>query len=310
MAYERGGKIAAADINAFIASVNAVAGTGNGNKGYGLTDISTVTTGVNKARSSTWTDLRNAIDDSALHQGTSINVPPATLLELGDTIYAHETSAPTSDIYDFDSSIAAIDANYLNIDVIEQTVLTDFYTTPARATVWSGTITCTFDAVFASEDAARFYFNSGGQLRIDGDHPNSGAQPTQDDNWRYIFATAMGTVLLGRDATTRSGTSGTPAAIGFYDLTNTFQTIYDGTNIGSGSYSANDVIIEARVLNVVGTNGGNGDSVQIRVTLRDEHTGISGSYDQVASGTNMKISLRKSAIFLPDNPSFTQVISF
>ena len=148
------------------------------------------------------------------------------------------------------------------------------------------------DVHFSSEDEARYFFNSGGQMRVDLSHP---AGTAQDNDWSTSLGTRLGQVRMTYTATTSTGTSALSSALGFYDLTGAYQTIIDGTDIGTGAYTTNDVLIEAKVLSVVGTNGGNGTTVRVRITLTDQH--INAFADSVSGGTLASFSVLK-ATFL------------
>ena len=80
------------------------------------------------------------------------------------------------------------------------------------------------------------------------------ATTTQSQNWDAIFDTSIGTIKMGYTGTTRTGSGGTPSTTtGFYDLGSSYATIFEGTNIGSGAYSANDVLVQAKVVGAVVT---------------------------------------------------------
>ena len=46
MAYQQGDTITASDYNTLIGNINTIIGTGSGNSGYGLSEISTVAAGA------------------------------------------------------------------------------------------------------------------------------------------------------------------------------------------------------------------------------------------------------------------------
>lgn len=125
---------------------------------------------------------------------------------------------------------------------------------------WNGTIEMITDVAFASAEAARFFFNQGGYIRITA---SVAGGSTKDTDWQAILAGA-GNVDFKAHTTTRSGASGTPSsAIGFFELTNAYQYIYQNFDAGS-SYSANDYYVEAYL---------DGSTVKIKQTFRDEAGG-------------------------------------
>lgn len=300
MAYQRGDLISATDFNTFLTTVNNVYGIGSGNRGYGQTAISqaAVTTGAT-ITSAHWTALRNMVNTCATHQGTATTLLPGTApLAQGQTITAHESSAPSNNAFDLNTVVAAIDTNRLTASAGNMT-LTAGALVATRSSAWgagSGAgsgLRWIIDSVWVSENTARYFFNSGGSIRFTTSHPNTST--TQNTNWNSILSSVVGTITFGATATSRSGSGGTPAgSIGFYNLTDIDQTIYDGTNIGGGAYTANDVIVAARRLNFAGVNGGNGNGVRITITLQDQY---SGAVDSVAGGTNVTFDVYR-ATFL------------
>ena len=127
-----------------------------------------------------------------------------------------------------------------------------------RTPGWNGTVSHTTTVNFPNADARRYFFNSGGRIRLTasltggnsvaGDqtqtYPDSPAYQ-KDEIWQTML-NVMSNIDFGRDGTTQpSSASGTPAtAIGNYQLTNTDQTIF--TKNGSGVYSENYYQIKAR----------------------------------------------------------------
>lgn len=142
-------------------------------------------------------------------------------------------------------------------------------------------------------------------------HPNGTAN--QDNDWRSVLVTKVGELRLGHNTVTITGTattglSGSPA--GFYGLTTSSQVIYNGLNMGGTGYTANDVLINALVLNKVGTNGGNGNTVRFIIQLKDDHT--NAYYDSVRNGTAVSLSHYRATTYLTGiaAPSFTVQTSF
>ena len=286
-------------VDAAAPAVGAVYGVGYGDRGYGQTGFTLAAVSVGQdIDSDEWTDMRNALDVCSEHQNgiASGLIPPVNELEPTDVIQAHESSGPTFNAFDFDSVIADIETNRFVVDSAKDgTFVTTGASSTTRGSSWgsgSGSINCIFDFGFGSEDAARFFFNSGGQIRIDMTHP---AGTPQDNDWRSSLITRLGQVQMTHTATSSTGSSSLTSGIGYYDLTDAYQTIIDGTNIGTGAYTSNDVLIEAHRLSQSGVNGGNGVGVRVRITLTDQHA--NAFFDTVSSGTNASFSVLK-ATFL------------
>jgi hypothetical protein len=309
MAYVKGDTISAADFNTFLSTAQNVYGVGSGDRGYGQTGVtqSSVTQG-STINSSHWTNLRSIVAACAAHQGTSTTLLPlSTLLQTGNTVFAHEADAPTSNAYDLNSVVAAIDTNRLTTVAGDMTLASSAHTI-TRASSWSTSITATFTVTWASENAARYFFNTGGELRIRLSQPTGTAQ---DNDWNTVLSTKVGTITFKATSASRSGSGGTmTTATGFYGLAGTESTIFDGTNIGGTLYTANDVLLYATRTGFVGANGGNGTGIQFRVLLRDDHTNV--NFDTVALGAACAVDVYRCTTNITGvtAPSFSTTVAF
>jgi len=290
-------------VDAAAPCVGAIYGVGYGNRGYGQAGVTlTPVTTSTVISSAQWTDMSAALEVCSESQtgivGGSVLIPPSTETQVADTIVAHESSPPSSNAYDYNSVIASIDTNRFVLDSAKDgTAVTTGVSSSTRGSTWGGgvgSINCIFDFGFGTEDAARYFFNSGGQLRIDLSHPGGSAQ---DNDWSASLGTRLGQVRMDYTATSSTGTSALSSSIGFYDLTGSYQTIINGANIGTGVYTTNDVLIEAHRLTFAGVNGGNGVGVRVRITLTDSHVGGVAPVDSVSAGTNASFAVLK-ATFL------------
>lgn len=310
MSYAQGQNIAASDYNgltggqaptvAFASSaaatqkVSALLGVGFGDRGYGQTTpaLSALASG-NAITAAKWADLRTAIANMASHQGTATTLlPPASEFVAGKAVKA-EVSATSS--YDFATMIANIDSNRLNTNSGASMTLTSNALTITRASNWGGGnngITAVATVSFTSENAARYFFNSGGEIRFAISHPSGS---TQDNNWNSSLA-SVGTVAFKAHSTTRTGSAGSPSSgIGYYELTTTDQTILSG-NIGSGAYSTNSISVSARAASITGANGAKGSSIIFTITLSDSHSNVYS--DICAAGTAVTFAHLKATAVL------------
>lgn len=120
-------------------------------------------------------------------------------------------------------------------------------------------------------DDARYFFNSGGQIRFSGSRSGGAATP-QNTNWTTLLSN-MGTVTFDWDVTTAAGTNWTGSGIGYYDLTAGFQQLAQG--VGTGAYAANDATIFGRTVDgPTGGNGDNGRTLEFRVEYNDDHSNV------------------------------------
>ena len=131
---------------------------------------------------------------------------------------------------------------------------------------WANSLTAEATYTFASEGACRGYFNGGGRIGFSASR-SGGSSTTQNTNWTNTLS-AMGEALLLHD--TGTGSSGTNAGIGFYELTTSYQTIW--TKFGSGSYASNFFKLEAKVNSTT-----NPTIVTCKATFSDPHAEGSGA---------------------------------
>lgn len=208
---------------------------------------------------------------------------------------------------DFADVINIIDANRLKYQPTNMTLST--LASSTRGPVWgagAGSITCEFQVTFSSEDHARYFFNTGGELRIALSHPVT--TTARDASWNTVLS---GLVCAFRaNASSRmGGNTGYGSGIGYYQLTTSFQTILDGTNSGTGVYTSNDYYIQARAVSIGGTNGAKGSVIQFRVVLADEQS--NGFQDLVQGGTSATLQqLRATSGFPVVTPTAVTTVNF
>ena len=235
MTYSIGGLIQATDYNGFAdttvgANVNATWGTGVTSAGYGQTAISTVAA-AGTVTATQWATLVNNIASMASHQGTTITARTAPVV--GNTISI--LSAVNTDITNCYNNRGNAVAN--------GTQFTGWTGTNSKTAATSGatwTITFTNTVTFASADAARYFFNAGGRIKIDVSKTSTGA--TGDPEWNDLANTLCGDIFITGGAysqtiaavvytgTTKSGGTGTPNTLatttGWFDLTGTPTIVY------------------------------------------------------------------------------------
>ena len=103
--------------------------------------------------------------------------------------------------------------------------------TSSRSSTWNGLIVHEVAVTFSSAEAKRFFFNTGGEIRLSAN--NTGASTPKGLDWNQLCSQA-GTIKFNSETTT--STNGGGSTIGNYDLTSAFQDIYQ--KVGSGTYSA------------------------------------------------------------------------
>lgn len=243
MTYSQGGLIEATDYNGFVstnsgANVNDIWSTGSADKGYGQSAMTTVSAG-GTVSATQWASLVNNVATMASHQGTSIT--SRTAPTTGDTITI---------LANLNTDITTLTANRGNAAASGTEYGTFSGTTSKTTATGSGsaawTITFTHTITFASANAARYFFNAGGIVRLKYGKSSTGTDT--DPDWNS-FAGQVGTInITGRvngaaqtiagqayTGTTRlGGTGGTQTTLatttGYYNLTASPTTIFQLNN--------------------------------------------------------------------------------
>jgi hypothetical protein len=114
-----------------------------------------------------------------------------------------------------------------------------------RTQNWNTFLTHEVFADFSSYNAARFFFNAGGQIIFT---PSLTSSSTESKvvSWRNLLDTIIKEVRFGYNTTKSTGSQETTVNIGFYQLTTTYQEIFKKSP--SSSYSENSYIIRARFI--------------------------------------------------------------
>jgi hypothetical protein len=205
MTYAQYGTIAALDFNTLVGgnpvtssgTLNTVWATGGTTAGYGQTAVANVAAGNTIAALTQWANLVTYTANCASHQGTTITSVTAPVA--GGTV-SYLSAIPTN--------LTTIYAPRLNAATQGSTVAN----TATYASTWSNSLTFTHTVTFANGDAARYFFNSGGQLKLTCSNPNS----TAGINLLFNnLASNIGTVVLSAP---NSGTA-TIAAISYNGIT-------------------------------------------------------------------------------------------
>ena len=302
MAYQQGDTITATDYNNFVANVNVVIGTGTGDQGYGLSEIATVSVG-STITATQWNNLLGGLQTGANHQGT-------TLTNASNSVSTGGNIVPLSNL---DTDITLINTNRLNAAGANMsTGLAG--TSSSRTSAWTGQVQHAFPKTYASANAARHFFNSGGKIKMAFSR-SGGSSTNQNTSWTNQLSD-LGTVTMAANATSISGSSqggnGANGSRGFHQLTGTPAEILNTTSSAS-DYTANDIDIKASVSGAV---------VTITISFNDDHTAETGNYTggglgnapnegQAWTGTDSVDGTLSSTVTFDkaDNASFVQVAS-
>jgi len=280
MAYTTGGTIEASDFNDLVSNINDIFGVGFGDSGYGgnsinvpiVGDIPDVSTkgGIDNQE---WLDIRNAFDDCAEHQGTTLTdgLPTEIDIEDGDIASYFPRLNSSQNIFDITAN-----KNNTSSDCIPG--LTTI-TPNERNASWSSLISHEFTINFNSSDHARYFFNAGGSIRISASR-TGGSATLQNTSWDTIidgndfiftgihyFALTSGALVELRPQITSS--------VGPYSAY--------GSGAYGGAYGVGNIwTLSARRDDAQGENGGNGSIIRINSTFLN---GSSAEVDGTFSST-------------------------
>jgi hypothetical protein len=276
MAYSQGGLIAATDYNGFVGtattsgSLNYVWSTGNGQYGYGQTAVSQAATSAGLVTATQWATMINTLNSVSKHQsggsGTGIAAPTA-----GNQINYLSTLS---------SSIATVNTNALVANSQGSTTTGSTFSptvTATNGTAYGPTTFATRTVTFSSGDAARYFFNSGGQLNlviISVGNNDSTARSTD-------AVTTMGTYFAGMSAFkatsngTRTGTGGTQTGTytsGYYGLTTSAQSIAI-VKSSSATYTSDTFTLNVLSNGAQGSNADKGSVISFQLIYASTHAG-------------------------------------
>jgi hypothetical protein len=275
MTYALNGTIAATDYNTLVGTnpnttsgtLNTVWSTGGTTAGYGQTAEATVAAG-DSVTAAKWANLITKTANSATHQGTSITA--VTAPSSGGTV-TYLSAVPTNLTTIYNSRLNAATQGATTANSV------------ARATTWSALLTFTHTVTFANGDAARYFFNSGGQLKVTCSHANVTGAGNQLFNG---LASNVGTIVMSAPTTgtitisstsyngiTKIGGGGSAPTIstnsGYYAMTTSNANVFTQLAGGATAYLNSFIRVIAKSNGTVGSNGDVGNVVTL-YTLWDE----------------------------------------
>jgi len=299
-----GSDIQASDYNGYVTRINDIMGIGSGNKGYGqaITSSHLAGSSVTDITNTQWNLLKADINIAHNHQfatdssvGT-INTGNIIGADASNTASGNSVTRDNSDnftivtpdankgVNDFGAAITDLEAAPLTVDsgnLSAENKLAYTDTGMAYTSNWGSAgdlgIYLEFDVTFAggynckndagadvaatASDHRRHFFNAGGEIQIKSDITNgNGGQ--KDNDWNTLVGNT-GTISMS-STTTTSTISGTPEAVGFWDLTTTYQTIFT-KNGSQAEYAENYYRIRAKLQST--------NAVRFEVRFQDADTG-------------------------------------
>ena len=261
-------KILKVDYNSIRDKVIGVLGFGSGNFGYGQQARiqSTAVTDDSKVTINEWANLRYDIINAYKHQNGSN--PTTAVVAEGDSI--RYTTSFTPDTGSLDVPQRQYD--YWADDLITYRFLiaagesaSTGVVSSSKTTSWLSQCVCTIQIYWSNSNDARYWFNSGGKVRISASR-SGGAATNQNTSWTSLLSSA-GTQSFGA-ATPSTGTSPNDGT-NWYKTTSTFQTYYTAT--ASSPYGSNTYQLQARCVDQPSNSGGSASQLEIRVLFTDPY---------------------------------------
>lgn len=280
MSYAQFGLVEATDFNTLAGGnpvttsgkINTVWATGGTNAGYGQTAIANVSQ-YGTVYANSWANLVNATANSASHQGTSIT--SVTAPSNGGTI-TYVSAIPTNLTTIYGSRLNAASQGSTSAN------------TATTVGTWSSIATWTHTVTFANGDAARYFFNAGGQLKVTCSHPAGTGINLLLNN----LASNVGTVTMSSPTSgsitiagtsyngiTKVGGGGNAPTIstnsGYYAMTTANVSLFTQTaSTGPAGYLATNINITAKSNGTQGSNGDAGSVITIYTTWDEIPNGL------------------------------------
>ena len=249
--------------------VIAVLGSGSSDSGYGQAIYSSAVLEGQRIGVSEWNRLKFDIINTWTHiYGTAPGL--VTILE-NEVVRAGVSAYP---YVQYDSYANAITAARGKRPAVGQYITVN-KGSQRRIGSFVNQLNCIITVSFSSAAAARYFFNSGGEIRIQSTFAGSSGT-SQNNSWQNVLSTA-GQKAFGGFIPVQ----GTGALDGknFYRCTTTFQEWSRAQS--TNSYAANNYILSARTPAVANNSGGTATTLELYVQLFDDHTGISAGPDAV-----------------------------
>jgi len=259
-------KILKIDYNSIRDKLVAILGSGSGNVGWGQQARiqSTAVGDDSKVTINEWANLRYDVINAYKHIFGS-NPTTATVSEGGTVRYTTNFTPDTGSLdvpqKQYDTWADTITANRYTVAAGESA--TTGVLSASRTGSWLSQCQCTVQVYWANSNEARYFFNSGGQIRISASR-SSGTASAQNTSWTSLLSSA-GTQQFGA-ANPGSGTF--PGdGLNWYRTTSSFQTYYTATS--SSPYGSNNYQIQSRCLDQPSNSGGLASQLEIRVLFTD-----------------------------------------
>jgi hypothetical protein len=295
-----GSDITAVDFNALQAKIEDVLGDRVGSTyGYGQTIQSSPVTTGELITLEQWNALRDDIKSIKVHQD---GVSPS-IVDPGSNTGGVVRWTTADAILNYNALIDQARSNKYSVATGQYSVSAigpgNETPTPVAgvyeySSTWTSSLSFTITLTFSTANKARYFFNSGGKVRISASR-TGGTVKAQNNAWTEALD-AIGEVDFG---------AGTNPLKNFYTLTNSYTPYFQSSL--STPYSNNVITLDAKC-NVANNSTGTASVVDIRVTLDDSYVDpgnaepIYGPADGVDGTVTFNLSEIKASGYLQPSP--------
>jgi hypothetical protein len=259
--------ISQADYNNIRNKVIGVLGVGSGNSGYGQSLNSAAVAEGSRVTINEYANLRFDIINAWVHQVGS--APSAVAVAVGNTVRFSAVDAPVTT---YDALANTLVTNRFNLGAGQSAIaIPDGGSTSSTwpgiyGTTWDSRIACTINVNWPTADQARFFFNSGGQIRIASTRTATTLVTQQALAWTTLLNSAGTQSFGGNNPSTDTSPSD---GRNWYRLTNSFQE-YHRTSSGT-PYGANSWRLSARTTDIANNASGTAATSQFLVEFIDNY---------------------------------------
>lgn len=280
-------RVSSVDYNTIRNKVASLLGTGSATQGYGQTLQSTAVSAGQTITKAQWDALRYDLINIKVHQDgvtpSIVSVPTGQPIRYG-------AGHPNSN---FDTIVEQAILNRFNIGGGQSVVSTK--ATRDYTSSWGASATAELTVTFSTADAARHFFNSGGNIRFTSTR-TGGTASSQNNAWTNLL-TSIGTQSFG---------AASPVLVNFYTLTNSYNDGVFYQLSSSTPYSANYYQLAAKC-DIANNVSGGATVVYFRITWQDNYVdlGLPAPGDLVDGTLNLTVEEFKATGTLQPSGSFT-----
>jgi len=273
MAYSSGGLIQATDFNTRATSVNNLWGVGSGNSGYGQSGTALNTNISGTVAATDWATMIARMSTMQQHQANNTTGIPSQPSSGGIITY----------LSSLDTAVTSLQNNRLTSYALSSA--TGAVTTNNSST-WNTSKTLTWTFTFASGDAARYFFNTGGYLQL-----VSTGNTLNESQWNSFINTGFSSLNIYANSIQHNGTVGTLTrntylnTQGYYNLTTTPTEYLRLTDTGTGNSAYNSNYLRVS-LSSNGTQGSNGDAGSVITVTFYLYNADTNTFQLPLSGTS------------------------